>query len=151
MTFKVKIDISDVNYLCDRIKKELKSVKGVRVGYIKDKRYPNGFSLIHNALVQEYGNERIPPRPFLRRTLKKRDEWRMYVIENYDVDSKKTLNQIALETGMIIKRDIQRSIDSNIPPPNAKSTVKKKGSTHTLIDTGTLRNSVQIEVIRDNG
>lgn len=39
---------------------------------------------------------------------------------------------------------IRAKIASNVPPPNAASTVKNKGSSKTLIDTGEMRNSVQV-------
>ncbi len=42
---------------------------------------------------------------------------------------------------------IKEAIDSNIPPANSPRTIALKGSSHTLIDTGTLRSSVHNEVI----
>jgi hypothetical protein len=37
---------------------------------------------------------------------------------------------------------IQDQIASNMPPPNAPSTIAQKGSSGTLIDTGRLRQSI---------
>ena len=147
---KVEFDIKDVKKLCDKLKKQLKTVKGARAGYIKDKAYPNGFSLIKNALVQEYGNDKIPSRPFLRRSLKDAKKWTQYINEMFEPENELSLEQIAGQIGLMMKKSIQDSIDSDIPPPNSPETIKRKKSSHTLIDTGTLRNSVQSEVIRNN-
>ena len=42
--------------------------------------------------------------------------------------------------------DIQRRIVAHIPPPLAKSTVKRKGSSTPLVDTGQLKASITHEV-----
>lgn len=149
--FKVKFKIDGVNDLCDRLKKQLKKVKGCRAGYYSNLSYPNGLTLIENALIQEYGTEHIPPRPFLRKALKKNPEWAKFVKEMFDAngDGTLTLEQIAQQVALMMKTDIQEAISSNIPPPNAESTIKRKGSSKTLIDTGTLRSSVQSQVIKE--
>lgn len=50
----------------------------------------------------------------------------------------------------VAKGYIQNKISSNVPPPLADSTVKAKGSSKTLIDTGQLRDGVEWE-IREGG
>lgn len=149
--FKVKINIDGVGELCGRLQKQFKKIKGARAGYFRNASYPNGLEVAENALIQEYGTERIPPRPFLRKTLKKQKEWAKYVKENFDAngDSPQNLERVAQTVGLMMQTDIQDSIMSNIPPPNAESTIRKKGSSKTLIDTGTLRNSVHNEVIKE--
>ncbi len=150
-SFKVKINLDGVNDLCERLQKQFKKIKGARAGYITKAFYPNGLEVAENALIQEYGTERIPPRPFLRKTLKKQKEWAKYVKENFDAngDSPNQLEKVAHTVGLMMQTDIQDSIMSNIPPPNAESTIKQKGSSKTLIDTGLLRNSVHNEVIKE--
>ena len=44
------------------------------------------------------------------------------------------------------KGEIQARIARGVPPPNAASTVKRKGSSTPLIDTGILRSSIDYEV-----
>lgn len=173
--FNVKFDIKGVNNLCDKLKKELKSVKGARAGYIKNKKYPNGLSLQQNALIQEFGARIpvtdkmrgwfmaqgcplkkstteiiIPPRPFLRKSLKAQKEWVKYVNEMFDAnqDGTMTLRQIAMNIALMMQDAIQEAISSNIPPPNSEMTIAKKKSSSTLINTGLLRSSVQAEVIK---
>ena len=50
---------------------------------------------------------------------------------------------------MKLQELIVDEIDSNTPPPNAESTAKKKGSSHTLVDTGQLRASVRAASVVD--
>ena len=54
--------------------------------------------------------------------------------------------EMANDVGMKIENAIRLKILSNIPPPNAASTIKAKRSSHTLIDTGEMLESVSHEV-----
>lgn len=54
--------------------------------------------------------------------------------------------EMANDVGMKIENAIRIKILSNIPPPNAASTIKAKGSSHTLIDTGEMLDFVSHEV-----
>ena len=147
---EVKVDISEVEKWSEDLKEELQSVKGARAGYFKNQAYPDGLQIAENALIQEYGTEKIPPRPFLRNAFEKgKKRWHKHIKENLDptVSGKKTLKNIMQEVALDVQAEIIRSIDSNIPPPNAESTIKRKGSSHTLFDTGTLRNSVHNMVL----
>lgn len=56
------------------------------------------------------------------------------------------LLELADSIGMKLENSIRIKILSNIPPPNASSTTKSKGSSHTLIDTGEMLESVSHEV-----
>lgn len=49
---------------------------------------------------------------------------------------------IAESIGMFLENKIREKILSDVPPPNAESTIKHKGSSHTLIDDGILLASV---------
>ena len=42
--------------------------------------------------------------------------------------------------------DVKLTISNNMPPPNSEKTIKKKGSSKTLIDTGAMRNAVSYRV-----
>lgn len=48
-----------------------------------------------------------------------------------------------------LENKVVEKIDSNIPPPNAPSTIKKKKSSHTLIDTGEARKHVTHQLTRE--
>jgi HK97 gp10 family phage protein len=51
----------------------------------------------------------------------------------------------------IIKTAIQDKIMSNVPPPNAPSTIARKGSSNTLRDTDEMLNSVDIRISDEGG
>ncbi len=56
--------------------------------------------------------------------------------------------QIGLERlGLKIVGEIQKRIADGIPPPNAASTIERKGSSKPLIDTEQLRSSITPKVV----
>lgn len=54
------------------------------------------------------------------------------------------------EAATQLKDALVARIDSGVPPPNAPSTVKRKGHDHTLIDTGEYKNNIEIKVEPDS-
>lgn len=84
----------------------------------------------------------IPPRPFFRNMINKSSKnWPanlMTALKTTKFDAEKALGLV----GQHISDELQESIRSNTPPPNAKSTIKGKGSARTLIDTGLMLDSV---------
>ena len=89
---------------------------------------------------------KIPPRPFLRLSIEKNNKnWLNFTkkaLLNNNLDFKKSINQL----GLLMVGDIQKEITDLKTPPNAESTIKKKGSSNPLIDTGLMRNSVKHKV-----
>lgn len=181
--FNVKFDIKDVQKLSKSLIKDLKSVKGARAGVLDNKkRYPaeegkEGMLVKDVALINEFGavipvtpkmkgwfyhqgvqkSDRpivIPPRPFLRNTIKDNEKkWAKFVSNNFDADQDggMSLKMIAGQLSEKMKEGIINSINSDIPPPNSKFTVDhKRGSTGTLRNTGYLRDSIENEVIKAN-
>lgn len=168
--FNVKFNIKKVTKLCDSLKTELKSVKGAKAGIIENKKYENGFDLIANALLQEYGATIhvtdkmrawfrhqgyplrkdkttivIPPRPFLRTALKRQKEWVKFVQEFFDADQSggMTLKQIARNIGLMMEKAIKEAINSNIPPAKSKITMELEGKNRKggAQSSGTLRDT----------
>lgn len=117
---------------------------GVYVGV----RATKGSSLVVKALANEFGTATIPERSFLRSTLdRRRVEYADILAElvNRSLDGQPA--RIDLERlGAIVVGDVQMTISSNVPPPNAASTIRRKRSSRTLIDTGRLRQSISYEV-----
>lgn len=59
----------------------------------------------------------------------------------------KYTKEVALERlGALFASQIQARISSNIPPPLAPSTIKRKGSSVALIDTGQLRSAITYRI-----
>lgn len=63
----------------------------------------------------------------------------------------KEIKNACLNAGMDLRNKIVQKINSNIPPPNAPSTVKKKKSSKTLIDNANLLNSIDTQLISEDG
>lgn len=57
-----------------------------------------------------------------------------------------TLSDIAEDIGMVLENEIRLKILSNVPPPLKKSTIKRKGSSATLIDSGQMLASISHQV-----
>lgn len=118
----------------------------LEVGFMSQARYPDGTSVALVAALNEWGTAKSPPRPFFRSMIAaKSSGWgpsaaRILVNTNYD--TKATLDML----GIGISDQLRASINSNTPPPNASSTVARKGFSQTLVDTGMLRNSVTYRV-----
>lgn len=146
--FDCNIDIREIDEMIEETAEALTGASSVKAGYFKGKAYPNGFEIAENALVQEYGTMEhvgfIPPRPFLSNAMKNERKWE--TILNAELDKGRNLYQALSRVGEEMRRDINKSIDSNIPPPNAQSTIDKKGSSHPLIDDGVMKRSTSYEV-----
>ncbi|MCD8364444.1 MAG: hypothetical protein LUC83_01265, partial [Clostridiales bacterium] len=57
-----------------------------------------------------------------------------------------TAEQALKQIGLLQKSLVQDQITNGDYTPNAKSTIRKKGSAHPLIDTGRMRQSVNFQV-----
>ena len=125
-----------------RIEAALKGPMTVKVGFPVGKAEPD---LVMRAIWNEFGTETIPERPFFRNAMADgRDGYRRLM----KADAKKMLRgemkprQTLDRLGLKAQGDIQRSIASSTPPPNAPVTIARKGSSTTLIDTGEMRQRV---------
>jgi len=119
-----------------------------------------GASLLEIAIWNELGTfkksadgslkRHIPPRPFMKITVEKyKDEW-LKLVERVNklVLEGKIDNRTASEiVGQRIQADIQRTIIELKNPPNAQSTIDKKGSSNPLVDNGALGDGVKYQVV----
>jgi len=104
------------------------------------------------AAVNEYGSPKmkIPARPTLAPTADRnqRRYAKMLGGEALDKIAKgtTTANVLAL-FGEVVVGDVVSAIDKTTTPANRPSTIKRKGSSHPLIDTGLLRASMAKKVV----
>ncbi len=112
----------------------------------------NGASIVDVAVWNEFGTEHMPSRPFMRDTLRNnKDEIKSMLASGMKSmiasgDAEKTFNMV----GSKVKGMVQQEIRDGEFEPNAPSTIKQKGSSHPLIDTGRMRQSV-VYVVRQKG
>lgn len=175
-----------------RLRKALKALEGreVRVGWFEDAEYPDGTKVASIAYIQEHGAIRkiksksddtkselavIPPRMPLRISAETQMEKIGETINMLVIQAAETgeIDQGLNRIGALAASHVKDVISSNLPPPNAESTVdgmllkdkegkeyragsspdkgnrkfgQGKGSSRTLIDTGQMLKTVQWEI-----
>ena len=105
------------------------------------------------AIIHEFGAPRagIPSRSFLRSTAReKREEW-LKLLERVLVlvlKEKLELEEALKLVGERAAADVRRKITSGpgIPPPLKEATIRAKGSSRPLVDTGQLVRSISYEI-----
>lgn len=124
----------------------------VKVGLPKGAAdYPDGTSVIAVGATHEFGSDdgTIPERSFLRAAFRKHiKEYRKLGKSLGDrVQRGEMTQEEALEIlGTRAAADVKEMIAEVSAPPNAESTVRAKGSSNPLIDTGHLRQQITHEV-----
>ena len=122
----------------------------VAVGFQGDEAYEDGTSIAQVAAYSEFGTSDIPERPFMRQSFENHQpelqamcEEALATVANGG-SPEDALNKI----GVLARGLIQEEIVNGGFAPNAPSTIKKKGSSQPLIDTGTMRQSVNYRIRR---
>lgn len=102
------------------------------------------------GIWNEFGTSRIPPRSFIRAWFDENKEpietmWKsaMRAVAKGKISKKDALDQF----GLWCVGQIQARMAAGVPPPNAPSTIARKGSSTPLIDTGVLRSSITHKVV----
>lgn len=130
---------------------KLKGAHGVKVGLPKGSNdYPDGTSVINVGLWNEFGTKHIPERSFMRSSVKenapkykKFNKRALLKIQEAGSTPKVELGKL----GVVASGDMVEQINTIGSPPNALSTINKKGSSNPLVDTGHLKQSITHEVI----
>lgn len=135
-----------------RLLEEL-AIKEVRIGFQRGQASESdGTDICDIAAWNELGTVNMPSRPFMRKSVDENEG----KIKSFVKSMKKELvsgtsgEQILKKIGIFQKDLIQEKITEGDFAPNAASTVKKKGSSKPLIDTGRMRQSVNY-VIKEKG
>lgn len=105
----------------------------------------DGTPLVEIGAIHEFGAKHIPERSFLRVPLRNNQKefaaaFRriMPKVANGELTMDQALDQIGAKAAGVS----QEAISAGIEPANAPSTVKRKGSSKPLIDTGSLRQAI---------
>lgn len=108
--------------------------------------------LVRIAAANEYGTETIPPRPFLRTALKRnRRRWSNLldkaILPTAEGRPKEAIRVLRL-LGVVMVADVQTTLRGGPWIPNAPRTIKAKGSSLPLVDSGQLVGSIRALVER---
>ena len=101
------------------------------------------------AIWNHYGTSTIPARPFITLALELHKEELKKLQARLGVAivmGKITLDQALQLLGVAAVGFIKQTIADGVPPPNAPSTIARKGSSTPLINFGQLRGSITSDV-----
>ena len=117
--------------------------------------YEDGLTIATIAAVNEFGTAdgHIPARPFLRPGVEDGAEMYLRLAEKELPDvlsGKHPMDRLLSRLGAVAVGNVQKKIVDGPFEVNAESTIKAKGSSSPLIDTGALRQSINY-AIADKG
>lgn len=132
---------------------EKKIVNGgvLRMGFLEGAKYPSGpkgepLSVAQVAFWNEYGTIRAPARPAFRTTIAKQSKtWGDKLgkaVKYYNYDGQKALAAL----GQSMRDDLEAEIAQWSSPPNAPSTIARKGFNKPLVHTGVMQRAPDYEV-----
>lgn len=144
-------DVNDRDMGLDALERDMRALErhSVKIGIQAGEDEQDGTDLLDIAIYNEFGTDTIPSRPFMRQTADKQVENAGKVGERYlsmvitgtltPIDAYKRLGEWY--------QGVQRQAVITGPwTPNAPSTIKRKGSSKPLIDTGKMVNAIRYEV-----
>lgn len=144
--------VQDVDLGYRRIVNAMERLDGVEIsaGILRDAGTSSrGIPLVNIAIWNEFGTRRIPSRPFVRiASDDNRRKWERLAGECVGrVIDGRSVSTVGATMGEQMKKDIQEVFgDKSRLAPNAPSTIRRKGHDKPLIDTGTLKKSVNYRV-----
>lgn len=137
----------------EKLDKELKYLQthAVKVGVLGNGS-ANGISVQDYAIFNEYGTSRIPARPFFRLsvgTANAQNEIKEYMKQQVEqiIQGGMSAQQAYENLGTFIVQKIKKTIASGNFAALNPQTVKKKGHSKPLMDTHTLYESINYEIV----
>lgn len=121
----------------------------VEIGILEadgEKAHDGGVTVADVATWAEFGTETEPERSFIRAWFDEHEHQVRDDIAKLMRGGKRTADQVLEIVGLRAVGQIQARIAAGVPPPNAPSTIARKGSSTPLIDTGQLRSSISHRV-----
>jgi hypothetical protein len=126
--------------------KNASNAASVDVGFMGGATEPDGTSVALVAALNNYGTRNIPPRPFFNQAIdKNKGHWPI----NLGTALKKNGFNAATALGLLgleVQSEIQDEIREMVSPPNAPSTIARKGFDKPLIDSSMMLKSVTLKV-----
>nr|DAW76189.1 MAG TPA: virion morphogenesis protein [Caudoviricetes sp.] len=137
----------------EKLDKELKYLQthAVKVGVLGNGS-ANGISVQDYAIFNEYGTSRIPARPFFRLsvgTANAQNEIKEYMKQQVEqiIQGGMSAQQAYENLGTFIVQKIKKTIASGNFAALNPQTVKKKGHSKPLMDTHSLYESINYEIV----
>lgn len=127
------------------------SVGYLRSGAVHKSEKGKTITMAQLAAIHEFGSSdgRIPERSFMRSSITQNKASLKKLIDSLTgqiVDGKISEIRALGIIGQTVKQNMQAKIRSGLTPPLKPETIRRKGSSKPLIDTGQLINSIEWEV-----
>ena len=152
------LNLDKIKATLERAPEEFKDLVA-QVGFPSGKNYPDGTSIAQVAAQNEFGApaKRIPPRPFMRPTIKQQqDNWSKQIAGGVKqvVLGKMTAFDVLFAVGDLAANDMKAKIADIYSPALSPYTIAKrleKGNTSTkpLIDTSLMLSYLQHGVAKE--
>jgi hypothetical protein len=133
------------------LSREIGSGGVVNVGFLEGASYPAGsenagLPVAQVAFWNEFGTVNAPTRPFFRGMIAQNSpEWGEQLGANIKLAGYNSQRALELQ-GTVMKDQLVKSIVDTTSPPNAPSTIARKGFDKPLIDTGYMQRSADFVV-----
>ena len=145
-----KVKIKSSTSMEKRLQKVLKVLtkNKLHVGFLNNSEHNGPRTDMSNAslaLLQEHGTDNIPARPFMTQSLGNKN----LVKQQIDKQARRLLKDpksAMSNMGEDMSHLVKETMDRFSTPANAPATIAKKGSDNPLIETGSLRDSVEYDI-----
>jgi hypothetical protein len=146
----IRFSVPNVRAIQREIKRALSNISSeefVAVGIHEDTGIHPGTDMTNATLgaIQHYGNDHIPARPWLDVGVESGNPQYLNIIKNA-IKNNEPMDQALNRIGVVAVGKTQQYMTQLKAPANAESTIKAKGSSNPLIDTGELRASVNYSI-----
>ena len=136
----------------EKILKHAAKHEHVAVGILQDEPHDGGlFSMVDLAMVHEYGSrdQTIPARSFIRSTCDAKRKQHLDLIRQLQskiLRGRITAKHALTQLGEVVSKDMVETINNGIDPVLKRQTIKRKGSSKPLVDTGRLKGAITHEI-----
>lgn len=146
----VTLRVSGIDRTIRDLKRAFDIYKGGKtfatIGVHEDARpEKGGISTALVAAANHFGTKRIPARPFLDKGVEREKATIASDIAK-TLAAGKSPEEAIERAALLAVRGVQKQIDETLSPPNSKETIARKGSSHPLIDTGNMRQSISYKL-----
>lgn len=142
----VTLRVTGIERAVRDIKKAMDAYRGGKIyatiGVHKDApAEKDGTSTAMVAASNHFGTDKIPARPFLDKGVERERATIAKEVARMLAAGKRP-EQAIERAALLAVRGVQKQIDDTLSPPNSPRTIARKGSSHPLIDTGNMRQSI---------
>lgn len=113
------------------------------------KPHPSGGTIGQVAQLLEYGTETAPARSVFRAWFDQNSsQIQATLASEYQkvISGKQSKEEALAAVGEFCIQGLKKYMDAGVPPPNAPSTIRKKGSDIPGIETGTLQDTINYSI-----